>query len=134
MRKMTIDRLTDDWDWKKIKAGDMVYVKDWGKSYGSNYSFFQERLSQLKYEWMIKYGYENNMYELYKDGIDRNKYKVLYVDGDMALITREYIYNMSATYLIATYALKLAPVEMTKKQIEEALGYPIEIIEEGEET
>ena len=110
----------------------MVYVEDWGKSYGSNYSFFQERLSQLKPEWMIKYSYENNMYELYKDKVDKNKYKVLYVDGDMALITREYICNMSATYLIATYALRLAPVEMTKKQIEEKLGYPIEIIDEGE--
>lgn len=130
---MTIDRLTDnDLDWKKIKAGDIVYVKDWGKSYGSNYSFFQERLSQLKPEWMIKYGYENNMYELYKNKIDRNEYKVLYVDGDMALITQNYFYNMSTVYLIATYALRFAPVEMTKKEIEEKLGYPIKIIEEGE--
>ena len=129
---MTIERLTDnDLDWKKIKAGDIVYVKNWGKSYSANHSFFLERLSQLEPEWMIKYGYENNMYELYKNKIDRNEYKVLYVDGDMALITQKYFYNMSTVYLIATYAL-VTPVKMTKKQIEERLGYPIEIIEEGE--
>ena len=120
-------------DWKKIKAGDIVYVKDWGKSYSSDASFFQEHLclSQFKPEWMIKYGYENNMYELYKNKIDRNEYKVLYVDGDMALITKNYVYNMSTVYLIATYALVI-PVRMTKRQIEEKFGYPIEIIEEGE--
>lgn len=125
-------------DWQKIKAGDIVYVEDWGKSYASNTIFFEKHLTEFKPEWVINYAYDNNMYGLFKDKVDTNKYRVLYADKEVALITNYAEYycdgysHVRATYLISKYALSLVGVRMTKKEIEEKLGYPIEIIEEGE--
>lgn len=126
------------YDWEKIKVGDIVYVEDWGKSYASNTAFFENHLTEFKPEWVINYAYGNNMYSLFKNKVDTNKYRVLYADKENALITNytEYYYDgysrIKATYLISKYGLRLVNVRMTKKEIEEALGYSIEIIEEGE--
>ena len=126
------------YDWEKIKVGDIVYVEDWGKSFASNTTFFEKHLTEFKPEWVINYAYDNNMYSLFKNKVDTNKYRVLYTDKEVALITNytEYYYDgysrIRATYLISKYGLRLVNVRMTKKEIEEALGYSIEIIEEGE--
>ena len=121
-------------NWEKIKVGDTVYVEDWGKSYSTYTSFFEKHFEDFDIEWIINYAYNNNMYGRFKNKKDDCKYKVLYIDGYKILIA-DVGYNgkIKATYIVDKRVLVPAVIKMTKKEIEEALGYSIEIIEEGEQ-
>ena len=40
---------------KHMKAGDIVKVTSWGKSYSTNYLWFDKFKGELDYRWMICY-------------------------------------------------------------------------------
>ena len=116
-----------------IKAGDLVKVKNWGKGYTTYTGWFLDNFENLKPEWIINFAYNNDSKYKDKCKTDSATYKVLYVKDSIALICEIGLFNtVRETYLIGTGGLEDAPKRMTKKQIEEELGYPIEIVEEEE--
>lgn len=119
-----------------INVGDIVKVKDWGESYSYSTEWFL--MNNIDIQLMIRYAYgDGRKYDEYNDETgfkDNLKYKVLAVADGKALITEnnEYDkYDNSPAYVIGVNALiNIKEIHrMTIEEIEEALGYPIEIIE-----
>lgn len=114
----------------KIKVGDVVRVKDWGRGYSTCASWFEDKLKNclILPEYAIHYAYGDSSNYIDHQYNDINKYRVLYVDdnGDgKALITRMSNCGMDKTHLIGINALELydsEPIEMTISEIEEKLG------------
>ena len=98
-----------------IKAGDKVKVIDWGKQYTTYPEWFKNHKDDLKYEWVIKYRYNNNMYTKMKHEKDNNIYDVLYVDEKYALISTTYdrYFNYSLTPS-GTYLINITGLEKIK--------------------
>ena len=110
----------------EIKVGDIVYVYNWGAKFPVHEAWFIEQLEHNRENfdicWAIRFAYG-----ITGEVSSRNvKYKILYLDGDRALITALYGVN-NPVYLIGTDALSKRR-RMTKEEIEEELGYEIEII------
>lgn len=110
----------------ELKAGDTVFVNNWGAKFPVYEDWFINQLIDHKDDfnlsWAIRFAYGISG-EVSSEGIE---YKVLYVEDDKALITKSYGDN-NPVYLIGTSALvKLK--RMTIAEIEEALGYKIKII------
>lgn len=112
----------------KIKVGDTVQVTDWGSMYDTCRIWFEDHIKEIKFDWVIRYAYQDT--ENYEDCqyTDDNAYVVLYVDEreEKALIslhtadTKVYLINLGA----------LVPVRvMTMGQIEKELGYKIKLKE-----
>ena len=114
-----------------IKAGDLVRVKNWGKGYTTYTGWFLNNFENLEPKWIINYAYGDDSKYRDKCKTDSAIYKVLYVEDSKALICECGLFARK-TYLISTEGLKDTPKRMTKKQIEEELGYSIEILEEEE--
>lgn len=117
----------------KFKAGDIVTVVDWGRQYSTYADWFLSRKSEFPAEWLVKYAYDNCMFE--RPLTHKCYYTVLYVAGNMYLIgeCRGYTGRLGSVYLISEGGIALAPKRMTKADIEKELGYTIEIIEEDED-
>ena len=116
----------------KFVVGCTVKVVDWGRQYSSYDTWFKRHQFELPVEWLIHYAYENDNFERSQQLIDRI-YRVLYVDDDICLIG-EYSDNdiLRGVFLVNEEGLKLAPRKMTKADIEKALGYEVEIVEDDE--
>ena len=118
-----------------INVGDIVKVKDWGESC----SYFTEwfLMNNIDIQLMIRYAYgDGRKYDKYNDetGLkDTLKYIVLAVADGKALITEDDLdkYNNHPAYLVSVNALiNIKEIHhMTIEEIEDELGYPIEIIE-----
>lgn len=119
-----------------INIGDIVKVKDWGDSYSYAMDWFMQ--NDISSQLMIRYAYgDGRKYDEYNDETgfkDSLKYKVLAVANGKALIT-EYDkydnYDNSPAYVVGVNALiNIKEIHrMTVEEIENELGYPIEIIE-----
>ena len=107
----------------ELKVGDIVYVCNWGAKFPVYDDWFIEQLElhreDFDIRWAVRFAYG-----VFGDVSSNEKYKILYLDGDMALITALYgICN--PVYLISIKALSKRR-RMTKKEVEEEFG--IEII------
>ena len=106
-----------------IKAGDKVKVINWGEQYTTYPEWFKNHKDDLKYEWVIKYRYNNNMYTKMEHEKDNNIYDVLYVDEKYALISttydRYFNYSLapSGTYLINITGLEKIEPKSVKEYI-----------------
>lgn len=116
-----------------INVGDIVKVKDWGESYSSAMDWFIR--NDIHSQLMIRYAYgDSRKYDVYNSDTgekDTFKYEVLAVAEDKALIAEPNNYKATQAFLIRTEALvNISEIHhMTIEEIEDELGYPIEIIE-----
>lgn len=127
-----------------ISVGDIVSVRNWGRSYSYYNRWFNDHFDELDHNWIINYAYDNNKYGKYSDfKSDPKYYKVLYIDFNtyepVALIA-DYLGDTADAYAGAVYLIDLDTLDvikhikqMTKTEIEKELGYKIEIINESEE-
>ena len=117
-----------------IKAGDIVKVIDWGRSYSTAINWFLERKDKLNPDWLARYAFnDSSNYKKYqRTPSDNRRWEVLFVDVDnnLALITEKSPFICGAVYLIRLIGLSPLVREMTLSEIEAALGYPIKIIGE----
>ena len=115
-----------------IRVGDKVKVKNWGKSYSNTVSWFEES-TDIPRGLIARYAYgdDSNFHNCQYS--DTETYTVKYLKDNKALITaqgRDY----SPVYMIGIEGLELKDVKkMTVSEIEEELGYRVEIIAENEE-
>ena len=116
-----------------INVGDFVKVKDWGESYSYSMEWFLN--NHIDSQLMIRYAYgDGHKYEMYNSDTgekDAFKYEVLAVADNIALIAKPSNYSNTRAFLIRTEALiNINEIHhMTIEEIEDELGYPIEIIE-----
>lgn len=116
-----------------INVGDIVKVKDWGESYSCFMEWFLN--NHIDSQLMIRYAYgDSRKYDVYNSDTgekDTFRYEVLAVADDKALIAEPSNYNNTRAFLIRTSALlNINEIHhMTIEEIEDELGYPIEIIE-----
>lgn len=117
-----------------IKVGDFVKVKDWGESYSCAMEWFLN--NHIDNQLMIRYAYgDSRKFDVYNSdtGIkDIFEYEVLAVADDKALIADPSRYGNTQAFLVRTEALiNITEIHrMTIEEIEDELGYPIEIIKE----
>jgi len=108
----------------ELKVGDAVYVYNWGAKFPVYEGWFVEQLESHREDfdirWAVRFAYAISGEVSPRD----EKYKILYLDGNMALITNLYGAN-NPVYLISIDALGKRR-RMTKKEVEEEFG--IEII------
>jgi len=85
-----------------MKAGDIVKVTSWGKSYSTNYFWFDKFKGELDYRWMICYAYDDQRNytkywsETHPDNPkDTKRYVVLFVGDGKALITERVGYELN---------------------------------------
>lgn len=117
----------------KFKVGDKVKVKDWGCSFTTYTGFFKDRQndSDMKIEYMINYAYNNDKFSKYSElNSDPDTYTVVYVSNFLLQVLIQD--SFEATYLIRSDALEFKNRKMTLKEIEEQLGFSIELISEDE--
>lgn len=112
----------------KIKVNDTVQVTDWGSIHDTCRLWFEDHKNEIKFDWGIRYAYQDA--ENYEDCqyTDNNTYVVLYVDEQekKALISLHTAYTK--VYLIDLDVL--VPVRvMTMEEIEKELGYKIKLKE-----
>ena len=117
-----------------INVGDIVKVKDWGESYSYAMDWFFQ--NDINSQLMIRYGYgDNRKFDTYNSDTgekDTLKYEVLAVAEGKALIAEPSYYGTNTqAFLVRTEALiNIKEIHhMTIEEIEDELGYPIEIIE-----
>lgn len=115
----------------EFKVNDIVKVLDWGFAFSSDLDWFNDHSKDLKIDWIATYAYlDQDKYYNCKT-TDNHRYIILYVDyeGHRALI-KDADTDMTHTYLIRLEALTRYHYEkeMTVKEIEKELGYPIKII------
>ena len=116
-----------------INVGDIVKVKDWGESYSSAMDWFLN--NHIDNQLMIRYAYgDSSNYDIYNSDTgkkDTFEYEVLAVANDKALIAESSHYGNTRAFLVRTEALiNIKEIRyMTIEEIEDELGYPIEIIE-----
>ena len=117
-----------------INVGDIVKVKDCGESYSSAMDWFLN--NHIDNQLMIRYAYgDSRKYDLYNSDTgkkDTFEYEVLAVADDKALIAEpSNYYNATRAFLVRTEALiNIKEIHhMTIEEIEDELGYSIEIIE-----
>ena len=123
---------------EEIKVGDIVLVHDWGESFSQNTDWFMEKYKEnlIKPEWMLRWAYgDSSYYRKYNVGEDDTEYRVIFVDqlNDKALIEARLEY-FPAIYLIGLDGLSkyIPPKKMTQREIENVLGYKIEIVTDKE--
>ena len=116
-----------------INVGDIVKVKDWGESYTYSLEWFLN--NHIDNQLMIRYAYgDGRKYDIYNSETgekDDFKYEVLAVADNKVLISKPNNLNNNPAYLVTTSALvNVSEIHhMTIEEIEDELGYPIEIIE-----
>ena len=116
-----------------INVGDIVKVKDWGESYSCAMEWFLN--NHIDNQLMIRYAYgDSRKFDVYNSDTgekDTFKYEILAVADDKALIAEPSQYGNTRAFLVRTEALvNIAEIHhMTIEEIEDELGYPIEIIE-----
>ena len=116
-----------------INVGDFVKVKDWGESYSCAMEWFLN--NNIDSKLMVRYAYgDSRKYDVYNSGTgekDDFRYEVLAVADDKALIGEPNRYGNTRAFLVRTEALiNINEIHhMTIEEIEDELGYPIEIIE-----
>ena len=116
-----------------INVGDIVKVKDWGESYSSAMEWFLN--NHIDNQLMIRYAYgDGRKFDVYNSDTgekDTFRYEVLAVADNKALIAEPSDYVNTQAFLVRTEALiNIAEIHhMTIEEIEDELGYPIEIIE-----
>lgn len=116
-----------------INVGDIVKVKDWGESYSHSLEWFLN--NHIDSQLMIRYAYgDGRKYDEYNSDTgekDDFRYEVLAVADDKALIAEPSDYVNTQAFLVRTEALiNIKEIHhMTIEEIEDELGYPIEIIE-----
>ena len=118
-----------------IEVGDIVKVKDWGESYSCAMDWFLN--NHIDNQLMVRYAYgDSRNYDVYNSDTgekDTFEYEVLAVADNKALIAEPSYYgNNTRAFLIRTEALiNIKEIRyMTIEEIEDELGYPIEIIKE----
>lgn len=103
-----------------MKAGDIVKVTSWGKSYSTNYLWFDKFKGELDPRWMICYAFDDSRnYNKYwsetnpDNPKDMKRYVVLFVGDDKALITEQVSYKLyngtvnSSVYLVGVDGLEV---------------------------
>lgn len=116
-----------------IKVGDIVKVKDWGEGYSCAMDWFIR--NDIHSQLMIRYAYgDSRNYDMYNSDTGKKdpfEYEVLAVADDKALIAEPSNYSNTQAFLVRTEALiNIKEIRhMTIEEIENELGYPIEIIE-----
>ena len=117
-----------------IKVGDLVKVKNWGHSFTTFTQWFIDHAQTLRLEWIIKYAYNNHDRFENHCKTDQTIYKVLYKDDRTLLICNdcECGFDLGSVYLIDIGGVEkyIEPKQMTQKEIEDILGYPIKLVEE----
>lgn len=107
----------------ELKVGDTVYVYNWGAKFPVHEGWFIKQLESHREDfdirWAVRFAYDVSGKVSPRDV----KYKILYLDGNMALIAKLYGVNNSV-YLISTDALGKRR-RMTKKEIEKEFGVEI---------
>lgn len=128
-----------------ISVGDIVKVRNWGRSYSYDNQWFNNHFDELDHNWIINYAYNNSKYAEYSSfKSDPNYYKVLYIGFNayepVALIANYHNTEFGNAYVGAVYLIGLDTLDvvehikqMTKAEIEKELGYKIEIINESED-
>ena len=121
----------------EIKAGDLVTVKDWGEAFSTCTSWFIKHNQNLHIEWLINYKYGDNRKFINCRCADKTVYRVLYRDYNQILICEntQYAPDETGVYLIGINGVEeyIKPKQMTQKEIEDILGYPIELVKEHTE-
>ena len=117
---------------RNFKAGDIVKVKNWGRSYSTNTNWFISHKDELKVEWIARYAYENHQFfEYYTPYSDNNEYEILYLSGEYALIT-PVTSSSDSVYLIGIDALfsKVYTFSMSEaiRKLEDVCGGSVEIV------
>ena len=119
----------------KLKIEDLVIMKDWGTSYPNSSKWFANRINILRPEWIARYAYDDHTNYDTRRYTDQRQYSILYIDESdkKALISDSIDYGK--VYLVSLDALVLAnpPKKMTVSEIEEELGYRVEIVAEKED-
>lgn len=114
----------------KFRVGDTVQVTDWGEMFCRCTDFFNAHRSEILYNYMVRYAYDDNRKYAECRNTDSSEYVVLYVYGKKALISKSV--ESGVVYLINTKGLKpVNVVEMTLAEIERQLGYRICIVEDS---
>lgn len=108
----------------ELKVGDTVYVYNWSAKFPFHEGWFINQLKlhreDFDIRWAIRFAYA----KLGEVSPRNEEYKILYLDGNMALIAQKYG-DSNPVYLIGIDALSKRR-RMTKKEIEEEFG--IEVI------
>lgn len=124
---------------ENFKVGDIVRVKDWGESYCYCYTWSGFKDKGFPINYAVRYAYEDDSkFEEYNNNKrDKTNYKILYIKDDIALICEnmdECFRNNKPTYLVSFKGLvNITDIhKMTIADIENELGYCIEIIKEEE--
>lgn len=123
---------------EEIRVGDTVNVVNWSRMYSTNVPWFEENFEALNRDWIVRFAFgDSSKYlEFGNDPLDETEYKVLFIgthnwcDNPVALIAENHSY--SPVYLIGLDGLSkyIPPKKMTQREIENELGYKIEIISE----
>ena len=110
------------------EKGHTVNVTNWGEMYTQYSSFFNNK-AIIPTSVIARYAFNDNSNTLKCKYSDSKVYEVLYVDWAerIAVITFHEGIN-SPVYLVGLAGLKPCPKRMTKEEIEQELGYPIEIV------
>ena len=110
----------------EFKVGDNVFVKNWGDKYPICEDWFLRNMRKDEFDdrWAIRFAYNvTGVVAPYE-----TRFKILYIDGNKALITKASGASSNHVYLMSMDGLVLARKRMTKAEIERELGYEIEII------
>ena len=128
-----------------FKVGDIVQIKDWGAMCSTYNDWFIKNAHLLDIDWIARYAYgDNRNFQKYNkmtvEKDDKRKYKILYLDMSEDNYTPAYShyaliepFDESSPYkqvfLMSIYGIKPLKKQMTLEEVEEALGYEIEIID-----
>lgn len=122
---------------RNFKVGDIVRVKNWSKNYDTNVSWFISHLEGIQPEWMIRYAFGTRRSSAYPTiDSDDSRYKILFIDEDVALITQDAqgrcVNGALPVYLIGVEGLRFASeciisMDVALKKLEEIYGTSVEI-------
>jgi len=122
----------------EIKVSDIVQVTDWGRAYDTAYAWICANKDALQQDWLIRYAFGGgeDKYDKCKY-TDTDTYEVLYIANGRAMITRSKC-DWEPIYIVGVDALSLyitpkKTKKMTVSEIEDILGYRIEIVSKEEE-
>ena len=113
----------------KFKVGDKVMVVDDGKRYDTFTEWFAVHREHLKTEWLVKYRYNDD--DIITGDICTVLYCAPHIKNTSAML---YLIEHSdgCVYLIGEAGIELASRKMTLADIEQELGYKVELIREWE--
>lgn len=115
----------------KFKVGDRVRVINWGKMYDCDVSWFRRHEDMIDIELVARYAFNDSRKYTECQYTDDTIYTINYLTDTEALISES---DYRKVYLIGLEGLcfAYAPRRMTLSEIEDKLGYRVEIISEDQ--